>query len=610
MNTLGFKTIRHGLAWIASACLLPAATVQANTYSVGSLAPCTHATVQDALSAAAATPSATQHLIQLTTGIYAVPNGLFLHNPVAAVRIAGGYASCGGAQGANTRTVLDATGGADGTVLDIRNFAAESRLISLDRLDIVGGTGETGIGASSEGAGLELRGSLGVFLTFTRVRTNRAFRAAGVLIQGGPGFVLFNIGQGSSVSENVADTDGGGVWCIDQGYVELFNGGTIELNEAGRDGGGVWLGERCDFRMLPSLSMPNAVNILANNRAGTTFGGRGGGVFYQASQSRTSAGPIDVSGTPAAPAFVVGNQALRVGTVGGLGGVMFLEGTGASRLAVRLNNALMINNSAQRAGSALSVRRGIDLTVRADGERCTGAFGFGLCSAVVGADTVALEINEFLGAPAAVQPRVTVERTRFTGNSGDAIIDFAAFPSVGSSLRVDTSVFDANNVDFLIVSSNDTAVRYSTVIGNTLNGNGSLMPAVVHTASGSFFSVDLQGSIIWQPGIKLLSNLVAPNLVQATHGGCLLANDLTGVVNPGQVRTSNPQLSADFTPALTSPAVDVCDVLFIVPRQDAYGVNRPVDRVEVANALGAHDLGAVEFPPPPPPDALFANGFE
>lgn len=583
----------------------------ATTFSVGSGAGCTHATVQAAINAAVIDASAGPHLIKLVSGTISVPNGLTLHNAVADIAIEGGYVSCTGTQGSASRTVLDAAGGADGTVLDIRYFGATgSRSVRLRRLDITGGTGETGPLSSSEGGGLELRGNLEVFLEqATHVRDNHAYRAGGVLMQGGPGLVTLTLSDQSSLNGNIADTDGGGVWCYNRGIVYL-NDASVDFNEAGRDGGGIFLGTQCALIAGNPFSAPGTIVLLDNNAAGTVYGGRGGAVFYQSTQTISSPFDLDFQGTPANPILLINNRALCNATpcasATGEGGALYLEGLTAESSPLSVKDTTFYSNSAGLWGSAISLRRAVHLTLVGSASRCNGSVGFGLCSAVVGGDTTAIEMFDNVSTSAAMAPKLNIRRTRFTGNGGRNVIDAFAWYNVAASLAVTDSVIDHNTVGAVVDTDLSWALRYSTVVGNTLTAGTSGVFGWYPRTGTDTGALTLDGSIVWQPGATVMYSPADPSRYQASHFGCLLVNNLAGVSNPAPVRTTDPQLDANFVPGPTSPALDVCnggpDTTL-----DAYGTHRPQDQPGIPNALGAYDLGAVERPLS---DLIFASGFQ
>ena len=585
----------------------------AATYAVGSGAGCTHSTVQAALTAAAANPSG-PHLIKLTTGTIAVPNGLTLHNAQAHVRIVGGHASCSAAAPtAGARTVLDASGGANGTVLDIRYFASPWREVRLERLDITGGTGETGIGAASEGAGLELRGNLEVVLDHgTRVQGNRAVRGAGVLLQGGPGFAQLRLSRGSQIRSNVAETDGGGVWCWDNGTVSVGDA-SISFNEAGRDGGGVWLNSGCSLYVSSS---PGQISDISGNRAGTVFNavgqGRGGGVFLRSARQVMAGDEIRIGENLIASGavFMVGNEALGAASFSGVGtggSALYLEGTGSERIRVSLIDAVLVNNTtASTFGpAAISVNRAIDLSIEGSPARCDGSFGYGLCSAIASSNGTAIEVNGMGGGTEAIAPVVSVRRTRIT--DGGPVLWESSLSNPHSRISFNSSVIDNNAWPYLFEARSRLSLNFSTVVDNQVGNVGVL---ALRPASGRSLTLDLTGSVLWQPGASLLNAGSGGGTSNIVHGACLLAHSSAGLPTPATVRTSAPMLASDWTPLPGSPTLDVCDRLIGTGGVDAYGQNRAIDQPSTPNFLGSVDLGAVERPWVALPAALFGNGFE
>ncbi len=606
---------RHGRGGLARAAALlliagSAGPVHGAVYSVGTAAGCTHATLQEAINAAVANGADPTNLVKLTTGTVAVPNGVFVHNPATTIVINGGYTSCTGAPGDGTRTVLDATGGANGTVIDVRNFAtATPRTVRFGRLDITGGTGETGIGASSEGGGLELRGSLRVELQQqTRIQGNTAFRAAGVLMQGGPGRVVLSVEEGSRIGDNIADQDGGGVWCFNLGTV-ILRSGTVDFNRAGRDGGGIWLGDQCVLEAGAPHSLAGESVLLGSNAAGVVEAGRGGAVYFASAAAPAATPDVSIVGRPDNPILLTNNSTARRGVFlpeGSGGGMLFAGGRGSARHRVVLRDTVMVGNLADSAGSAVAIDRAIDLEIAGSAARCSGGlFDFQLCSFIGAGDQSAVYVRGFASADG-VSPQVRILRTRFSQNAGMAVIESDTSGAATATLRIDSSVFDANTTRMLVRSTGSYAFRYSTAVGNPLQNAFGLIGLSPPGSSSAV--VDLSGSILWQPG-TLVFSAGGTGTARATHNGCLLAHETTGIDGAASVIRSAPMLGADFTPGPSSPALDVCNEFFLTPAIDAFGLARPQDQPGIANLFGAHDLGAIERAEPLA-DALFADSFE
>ncbi len=571
-----------GTAWAvlaAVSALAPGAL--AATYSVGPATDgCTNISLQAAINAAVANASG-PHLIKLRTGTQAEPNPLLLHNPLADITIAGGYASCGsGTPTTNARSTIDGTGGADGTVLDVRSSTSPARVVTFERVTITGGSGEQGPFANPEGGGLELRGNLTVRLEgASRVEGNATRRGGGALMQGGPGFVTLRLNGGSSISDNQVTNDGGGVWCWDLGKV-VIDDGSVEWNRAGRHGGGLFLGNQCGLEVAP---LGNGSRLISFNEAGLTEPGSGGGIYSEASDQVFGPYQIYVDAPASSPLFLIGNQASETG------GGAFLKGTGAFRIPVSLSNAEFINNVADQGG-ALQVVGAIEVSLRG----APGCTSLGGCSLWNGNQSVNGGLIEVygIGFPAGRQPIVRAERLRLSGNTGTSVLR-GWDPQ---SIQINTTIIDGNldslgGGTLLVQFDGIEPLRlyYSTLTGNS---HGFML-----YTSGS--SIHAFGSIIWNPGSVLVGG--GP----VTHGSCLIAHEAAGVT-PG-VTVENPLLDASFTPAAAG-ALDACDNLAFTPPADFYGRVRPIDIPWHPNRLGAYDLGAVEKPIPP--DLIFKDGFQ
>lgn len=599
----GLATLALPLALVAVA----STPALAATYAVGIGTACTHTTIQAALDAAATNPAG-PHLIKLTTGTWTPANGVTLVSPQTDITIEGGYSSCGASTPtAGQRTTIDATGGNDGTVLDIRqllNPGLPYPVIRLSRLTLTGGTPESsGVAA---GGGLEIQGRVDVELTNgTRITGNRSGRGGGVFIQERGSIRVYS---DSEVSSNIATIDGGGIHCAELGTVVIGNG-RVSSNQAGRDGGGIHA-VNCGLGIDGSVG---ATNTLANNIAGTTSAapgqGRGGAIYF------LDNGGVGLDaftiGLFNSTTLFVGNEARGAATdatvAGAGGGAIYIEGNGLERLPVRVNNAIFVNNVSVAPGAGISVARAVDLLVTGQATRCTGTFGFGLCSAFSGQVGSAIAIDDLGVTDPLRAPHVLVERTRFTATSSAAAVIQDLRDAAGKQIRIRHSVFDANSTTRLLWLRTGTRLLYSTVIDNTFAGT-ELIRMV--PPEGRVFTVELTGSILWQPGRTIVANAGAGTL-NIQHSGCLLASSTAGLPAPTLILTSPPALETGWTPSTLSPAVDVCHDPAGTSTVDAYGQGRPVDQPWRTNILGAYDLGAIERPlGPGPVEAIFQNGFE
>jgi hypothetical protein len=176
-----------------------------------------------------------------------------------------------------------------------------------------------------------------------------------------------------------------------------------------------------------------------------------------------------------------------------------------------------------------------------------------------------------------------------------------------SWLFVDSSVFDNNTTHRAIDSTDSMRLYYSTIVDNTFAaGSGAGVISIgLPSAAAAVATLDLTGSVIWQPGRRTLAP-VTLGTVASEHGGCLLSNDPAGIGAAGPVISSDPELDSDFVPSPTSPALDVCATYDGLPG-DAVGNIRAVDYPGVSHGPGIIDLGARERQPPA---LVFADSFE
>ena len=579
--TLSKRNVRRGQCGprvlAALALFSPAVPALAATYSVGPSGDgCTHTSLQLAINAAVANASG-PHTIKLRTGTLAEPNPMVLHNPLADVTIAGGYATCtSSTPTTNARTTIDGTGGADGTVIDIRSSTSPARVVTLQHITITGGTGEQGPFANPEGGGLELRGNLTVRLqNATRVEGNATRRGGGALMQGGPGFVTLSLNGGSSISDNEVTNDGGGVWCWDLGKV-VIDDGSVEGNRAGRHGGGLYLGNQCGLEVAP---FGNGARLISFNEAGLTEPGDGGGIYSEASDQFFGPYQIYVEAPANSPLFMIGNQASQ------RGGGAFLKGTGGVRIPLLFANTAFFNNVAP-TGAALHVEGAVDVSLTGD----PGCSAFGGCSLWNGNQGGSLIQANGVAVP--IKPILRARRLRLAGNTVFSVL----WADSAQRVEIDTTIIDGNvdnssNGSLLVndFGAEPLQLYYSTVTGNS--------QARMLKAVGS--SIDAFGSIIWNPGSQLVGS------GSVSHGSCLIAHEAAGV--PAGVTVENPLLDSTFTPAAAG-AIDACDNLAFTPPADFYGRTRPIDIPWDPDHFGAYDLGAVEKPIPP--DLIFKDGFQ
>jgi len=302
--------MRPRILFLTTAALLAAIMQDAGAeiFRVGSGGGCTHATIQSAIDAAAATPDEAD-FIRITRSVAYNDIALNIHDQHLVLE--GGYASCTTDSPDGTRTEL--TGNGDDSVLRIHGYGD----IVLKRLTISGGHEprfDYGYGGGiqiSDGPHL-------VSLSEVLVTGNDAGHGGGISVKndysGNPNDVQLLLGDDTVISNNEAGfvplgggslIQGGGIFCNESAIRWTGEGSTSILNNtADYDGGGIGAIE-CDLTIAPRGAF-GSFNGLVLNSAGRDGGGlavegpSGGGTrFYTAHADR--------------PVYVAANTAGREG---------------------------------------------------------------------------------------------------------------------------------------------------------------------------------------------------------------------------------------------------------------------------------------------------------
>ncbi len=584
----------------AAAVLLASSHAAARTITVGN-GGCQYIGLQFALDDLA--DEAGPHVIKLRTQTLAIPNGLVLNTSNTSYTFIGGHASCSDANPtANQRTVLDASGGNDGTAFAINgNSSSATPAVILRGLTVRGGNSEGGVGANPEGGGLEIRGRVIVQLNdATRIESNASGKGAGVYLRGSGMSslaTLFILGN-SRIAENAATTTGGGIHCEAHGEV-LHDNGEVTFNNA-QSGGGAYMKDTCAYDALVQSGSFTGIN---NN----TSSGNGAGLVQFGTR------PLSLRGAATAPFWFIGNVA--DGDSGALS-----QSNNGSRTTALLENVVMQNNQAGfRAGAAMLIIGAIDVMMRPrnDSGRCA-FFGVALdaCSAVIGNDVTAFRdggVVHLWQGIAGASPNLTVRRTAFIGNRG-----LNLFGSFGPS-RFD---IEAALIRGTHLYATDGAYK-SALLWATPDWNGSVpspptqrmvFSTLLETSrdgtNSSVFDhgrspLDVTGSIVHAPG---LAGRSTTSTGAVTHNGCLLVHEASGFpASPAPPLVGAPGLDAALVPSAVSPALDQC-ASALAPVVDFHGSPRAVDQPGVPNRFGPVDLGAIERPADN--DIIFRDGFD
>ena len=581
--------------------LLTASAARAATISVGPSG-CNTTSLQSAINSLASSPD-TSHTIKLKSGTIAIPNGVSMNLPASDIDIIGGFASCSNAAPtAGQRSTLDASGGNDGTTMTIEagNRSFQQWTI-FSNTTIRGGSSETAPFSNPEGGGLEVRGHARVWLREdTRVEDNASGKGAGVYLNGASSTrpAELYILDGSSISNNVAITLGGGVYCNNFGTVEFFDG-QISFNDA-NNGGGIYLNPGCKLEGVGTGS--GNLKSIDNNRAliAGSSGGFGGAIYL--GTDGATANPVHLVGDPGNPILFLNNSATY-------GGGLYASNNSATRVSLDFTNTIWLGHRAnQGAGMLLSGR--FDASIEAQPGCTYSFFGASGCSAFDDNDASdgpgAIYINT--GASTGTLGRLTIKRTRFENNEGAPAVVAAGYATLaieGAIVRNNRSLavgafVPFHRTIFASVGEVPQSVRYSTILTNDTDN----IFTSLATSPGN--TLNLVGSIVWSPGTLIWRNWDnGPSTVE--HDGCLIGHSGTGL--PAGVIVADPMLESNLTPGIGSPALDVCGLVGGAPSQDYYGQERGYDQPSIPNLYGPNDLGAVERRTAID-DTIFRNGFE
>jgi hypothetical protein len=601
MSCRRFPLVRAQVAWpalvlAAGACWSTAASALTVTVGNGG---CQYIGLQFALDELAGQPG--PHTVKLKSQSIAIPDGLAVSTASTSYTLIGGHAQCSDANPTpGQRTVLDATGGNDGTAMRIDGTGSSTTpTITLRGVSVRGGNSESGIGANPEGGGLEIRGRVNVRLEdATRIEANTSGRGGGIYLRGdnaGERATLWILGD-SRVVGNEATGAGGGIYCAQHGQV-LHDHGQVSFNTAGGSGGGAALGDTCRY---DAQAQPGSFTGINNNVADL-----GAGLIIGSSL------PLSLRGAPDVPFWISGNSADREG-----GALVVSGGADSSAPAnpALLENVVVQNNtSGGRLGAAIHLIGAVDMTIRARSDSDTCAFfgiGFGACSALVGNRNLGLDVygvvhlNDGLTGSA---PTLTMRRTLVQNNRGINLFsvqgaggfDIEGSLISGNQLRSGPPGSGLPSALLWVFDAPGTVLRpqrlaYSTVVGTTSESSSGMLFDHARAA------LDVTGSILHAPG---LFGRNSTSTGPVTHAGCLLVHDAAGwPTSPAPPVVGSPGLGSDLTPSMSSPALDQCATAGS-PSMDFRGNARAVDQPGTPNRFGPVDLGAIERSADPPPNA-------
>lgn len=573
---------------VAVAVAQPAA---AAVYRVGSGAGCTHASIQAAIGAAAA--SADDDEIRLGATLAYTQQALLIDEAAGSLVIAGGYPTClDDAPVAGARTLVVG----NGTLPVFRIHATRS--VALYDLDIQGGS------SSGYGGGIDATGGGDDVLALgnTLVRGNAAsagggiaVRASGIPVPISPDRMQVLLFGDSAVVSNHATT-GGGIHCAGAA-VQLFDQSHVSLNQADGAGGGIDAVD-CTVR-IGSRGLGGAV--LWANSAGT-----GGGIHLRGRDGLAEMYTVD----PSVPARIVANEATEGGGI-----------AVSNDARMRLFDVNIEDNVASAAGGAILVVDGALADTRiemqsslegapaaavncAEAERCNRVEG----NRVVDAGGVR-------GPGAAIVVRASVPHaaharflgTRLEANAGASL---ASHAGAHGQIVFNGALLVGNDASGALLdapgAANSLVVVATTIAGNLVGaGHAVIVGSGVCDIEDDVRGTWVNSSIVWQPGHALIAPSSTPQPFCFRY---LVANAFGDLPVAAERVVADPLFSnaanGNFRLSLGSPALDFAPSLPSVSTRDRGP--RVYDVPWQPDHFGPQDLGAYEYAP----DFVFADGFE
>lgn len=303
-------------------------------------------------------------------------------------------------------------------------------------------------------------------LSNATIVTNNADFGAGVFNDGGTVAVT-----GSSITSNIAVTDGGGVYNDRTATLNVV-GSTLVSNRAGRDGGGVYNNDSAtvsitDATLNGNIAARNggglfneivAIANLNNTRFSANSAADGGGIYNEDGQVVISGGSLianvstgDGGGLLATSSAVttVDGTSVSGNRAGGDGGAFANDG------ALNISNATIASNTADGDGAAIAN------------------------SSIVSINTVTFSANAAVGSGGAIYNEsvgnATLSATTISNNTAGA--DGGGIANVGSGrLTFGSSTLDGNTAGNrgggLFHSSAVTATITESTISNNAAANG------------------------------------------------------------------------------------------------------------------------------------------
>ncbi len=539
----------HGVTTLG-ALLVTAIPVNALEMFVGSPGngACTHATIQDAVDAAALSLGSDVIYVakdQTYSNQAVIIDGLIAPSgDDFGLTIIGGVADCSGAPQAGQFTRIE--GGAL-PVFSIRNNSA----VLLSHLEL----------QESSSAGIE------VIASTVRVETVRSRgNGRGIDVSSGSSVTISD----SELTENETNGPGGGLRCSSS-QIGLVN--TAVSRNTADEGGGLWIGNTCTVEL--------GGEVLISRNTAEDFGG---GIFVSSSSVVDLANPL--VGTPRTAILIDRNTALLSG-----GGMYLQFGAffGVDNTRIVDNDALELNGGGAylTGGSILRLARGEECT-----GRCAEISGNSIGSQTSGSAVYASNSEVYLFGGA-------FSGNRNTGNTAYPLFltgSFCWFESVEVFGNRGPAVFNASGGSDLLLAfvsgaNNTTASEAGALVVRADGSDADVYSSAFQNTSG--FEVSGGGTID-------VDCVMSDSFAGATTAEFSIIDDPEFADPAG----------GDLGLAPASTAVDYCDDQAYSPLfRDLQGEQRGHDHGDNLNGspgvpFGTYDLGADEVL------WFFKDGFE
>lgn len=546
-------------------CLAPTgALAQTQPIRVGAGSECDHDTILAALFEAAGNVG--------TDTIYLVNDQVYEEFiPVASdnVEIIGGFASCSDNTPDDTTDIFAPT--SPGNVLDASG-TGESYSLRLANLNLFGSS------MVARGGVMLIEGTYQVALENIQIADGLANLGGGIYIDGSDGAELItSASEITFINNNVAVYGGGGIYCTGPANISFLRGAISSNTARGESdstslnaGGGVALHNGCD---MESSAGGFLEGIYSNSleRPAVTGSAGGGGVAV------LSGARFTASGTSTNAALISNNFSASRG-----GGVYVAN----SSSVVELRETWVVGNQADNTGGGVHVSNARFLMGRTrTGDDCHSLHRCSRLSensVLAGGQerSAAIEVNSDGDAD--------IMQTFIEQNSSPNA-SLATVRNVSSLALQDVIVAGNFGSDELIAieSHAEVNIHWSTLTQNALSS--SVIAIQNGTTAGT---IDLRGSIVWQPGIALVDS----DHNATRTGDCVMAADFTGFPELTRTTSGPPGFMAvdDLRVTPEGNAVDYCDDASAPNSADMLSRFRPVDD-PAEDVHGKYDLGAYEW---------------